>query len=390
MSPRAQPAFRFWSMSALAGAFWAYATITAVIYAYGIGSAFVDSGVESIFAPWSVRVLQYALLFPPLLGCYWLSLRIGWRPWWRSTPIQISLGLLFAALAPLLLMVAGYALGDSRMFGEGGRPEDLGPALRDYMATVGLAVMTDFFIRYGFGLALVTGAELYKEARDAELRAADMERAWSSARLHALRMQLSPHALFNLLNLIKGQIGWDPPAAQRTVVMLADLLRRLLRAGDRDFVRLADELEFVKLYLELQRQRFPDRLHVALPNANAFANVWLPSLILQPLVENAVAHGLEGHDGANRVTVAIAGGDDHLVLEVANDLPPTAPPARAGVGLSNVRERLAVHFGGRANVTAEAGADGRWHARIDLPLLRDEPASASAMARGAMLVETRA
>ena len=78
-------------------------------------------------------------------------------------------------------------------------------------------------------------------------------------------MQLSPHTLFNLLHTIRGQIAWDPPAAQTMVVQLGDLLRRLLSAGEREFSRLRDEIQFVALYLELQQKRFADRLAVSVP-----------------------------------------------------------------------------------------------------------------------------
>ncbi len=106
-----------------------------------------------------------------------------------------------------------------------------------------------------------------------------------------------PHTLFNLLNTIHAQIGWDPTLAQSMVIQLADLLRRLLNAGEREFSRLADELQFARLYLELQMRRFPDRLTIVLPDAAQIPALWVPSLILQPLVENAVVHGLAGHEG---------------------------------------------------------------------------------------------
>ena len=98
---------------------------------------------------------------------------------------------------------------------------------------------------YLLRLALITGFAFYQRLRDAQLRSAALERALTQAHLAALRMQLSPHTLFNLLHTIRGQIIWDPPAAQAMVVQLGDLLRRLLSAGEREFSRLADELQFV-------------------------------------------------------------------------------------------------------------------------------------------------
>ena len=118
-----------------------------------------------------------------------------------------------------------------------------------------------------FGLALTAGFAWYRRYRDAELQVEALERQSNAARLAALRMQLSPHTLFNLLNTIRGQIGWDPEAARQLVVQLSELLRKLLNAGEREFSLLADELQFVRLYLGLQHSRFPDRLHYSLPES---------------------------------------------------------------------------------------------------------------------------
>lgn len=375
MNPSTQPptepdgGLRFWPMVAIAGTFWAYATISAVLYAYGLGTALATAGQESIFAPWYIRVLLYVLLFAPLVACYWCSLGIGWRPWWRAVPLQVALAIVFAVLARFVLFGLTYASDKDKHAGW------LLERLAGDVGTVGLATVTDFFVRYGFGLALVTGAALYKQARDSQLRATALERLWSSARLQALRMQLSPHALFNLLGLIKGEIAHNPDTAQKLIVQLADLLRRLLNAGDRDFARLGDEIEFVALYLRLQQQRFPERLRLNLPDSRALPDVWVPSLILQPLIENAVTHGLAGHEGPNTVTVEVAEQGDELTVRVGNDAPNGAAEHSERVGLHNVRERLAVHFGERGRLAVGRSDNGRWSAELHMPLLRDQPAS---------------
>src|SRR6202790_3172340 len=174
-----------------------------------------------------------------------------------------------------------------------------------FFLSLWLASFVSFLPSYGFGLALITGLTLYTRFRNSELRLAALEREWSTARLAALRMQLSPHTLFNLLHTIRGYIEWDPKGAQSMVVQLADLLRRLLSAGERDFARLTDELQFARLYLELQQRRFADRLTVVMPLGPEVPAVWVPSLILQPLVENAVIHGLAGHQGPVTVRIAV-------------------------------------------------------------------------------------
>jgi two-component system, LytTR family, sensor kinase len=209
--------------------------------------------------------------------------------------------------------------------------------------------------------------------RDSQLRSAALERALTQAHLAALRMQLSPHTLFNLLHTIRGQISWDPPAAQAMVVQLGDLLRRLLSAGEREFSPLADEVHFVSLYLELQQQRFADRLAIRVPLREDLPRAWVPSLILQPLVENAVLHGLAGHEGPVTIRVEAYASGERLVLRVLNTLAPAKPTGLAGIGLTNVRERLEVQFGAAASFSAGPAEEGMWLAEMQMPLLRDGP-----------------
>jgi LytS/YehU family sensor histidine kinase len=236
-----------------------------------------------------------------------------------------------------------------------------------------LASFVNFLPTYGFGLALVTGLALFTRFRKSELRLAALEREWSSARLAALRMQLSPHTLFNLLHTIRGHIEWDPKGAQNMVVQLADLLRRLLNAGERDFSKLSDELQFVRLYLELQQRRFADRLTVVLPPGEEIPAVWVPSLILQPLVENAVVHGLAGHQGPVTVRISVRLAHEVLTLSVLNTIAPDKLIGEEGIGLSNVRERLAVQFEGRAGLAA-GGVESEWRSEISMPAIHHSPA----------------
>jgi len=255
--------------------------------------------------------------------------------------------------------------------------QSIGPGLAGFAAgpavPMWLASVTNFLLTYGFGLALIAGFDFYRRLRDAQLRSAALERSLNAAHLAALRMQLSPHTLFNLLHTIRGQIAWDPVAAQSMVVQLGDLLRRLLKAGERELSRLSDELQFVRLYLDLQQQRFSDRLTVRVPAQETLPSAWVPSLILQPLVENAVVHGLAGHETAVLIRVEAVVSEEALYLRVANTVAAGKLTNPAGIGLNNVRERLAIQFGERATFTAGPGDDSNWIAEIRMPLLRDGP-----------------
>lgn len=353
--------------------FWLYATTSAVLFAYGLDANIARETGTSIFAPWQPRVVQYLLLLLPLICCYWWSLHIGWQPFWRRLPVQLAMALAFAVLARPALWVSlelTMTHNDVAKDHEMSVTDWIGPEL-----WVWLAAFSDFLVRYGFGLAIVTGFATYKRFRDAEVRVLALGRQWNAARLAALRMQLSPHTMFNLLHTIRGQIAWDPAVAQTMVVQFADLLRRLLNASERDFSRLADEMQFARLYLELQSRRFADRLGTQLPDRERLPHVWVPSLILQALVENAVTHGLAGHSGLVTVTIAVATDDDRLRLTVTNTMGANATAGPEGVGLRNVRERLAVQFAGTAYFDAGPRPEGIWVATIDLPLLREAPAS---------------
>jgi len=228
-----------------------------------------------------------------------------------------------------------------------------------------------FFMTYCFGIVLVTGFAYYQRLRDAEVRNSSLEQGWTNARLAALRMQLSPHTLFNLLHTIRGHINKEPQVARAMVVQLADLLRRLLSASQCDFVSLPEELTFVRLYLELQQQRFAERLTIVLPPVADLSDLWVPSLILQPLVENAVVHGLAGHEAAVLVRVEVEAHDGAVILRVINSTAKGSTGGPDGIGLNNVRERLAVQFGADASFTAGPTALGEWTARITLPMLNE-------------------
>jgi hypothetical protein len=348
--------------------FWVFVTLSNLLYAYSMRVGLGSLTKEPLFVTWNVRVLQHLLLLPVFAGAVWASLRIRWRPRWIAIPLQLLLGAGFAALAYPAL-IAGMALLGDPQFTEHMAKHDFAAGLFDpAVLLLWVASFVSFIPAYGFGVALITGFALYSRFRDAELQVAALEREWSAARLAALRMQLSPHSLFNLLHTIRGLIEWDPQGAQSMVVQLADLLRRLLRAGERDFVPLADELHVVSLYLQLQQKRFADRLSLQLPDPAALPAVWVPSLILQPLVENAVLHGLAGHQGAVRIRIEAHASAGSLLLEVINTTAPDKAPGERGIGLENVRERLAVQFGSGARMTAGAVA-GEWRVRITLPAI---------------------
>jgi len=358
-------------------AFWIYVALSNLMYANSMQASLTVQNIHHVFAPWDARIIQHLLLYPLFIVSMRGALRTGWQPLWRALPLQLLCALGFAVLASPALVLGEYLTGiahHSDMMHDSMMKEwGSWSGFVAHEVPIWLASITSFLVTYGFGLALVTGFAFYQRLRDSQLRSAALERALTQAHLAALRMQLSPHTLFNLLHTIRGQISWDPATAQAMVVQLGDLLRRLLSAGEREFSRLADELQFVTLYLELQQRRFADRLTIRVPLREDVARAWVPSLILQPLVENAVVHGLAGHEGPVTIRVEAYVSGERLVLRVLNTIAPGKPSGLIGIGLANVRERLEVQFGAAATFSAGPADENLWLAEIHMPLLRDGP-----------------
>lgn len=363
-------------------AFWAYVAVSNVLYANLTQVSLTEHHVAHFFAPWQARLLQHLILYPLLLAGVWWSQRLGWQPL-RRVPLQALIGALFAASATPALWIGQLLIDDPsehhHHMGMGAMDMNAAGFTGDTLP-VWLASATTFLLTYGFALALVRGFDFYRRLRDSQIRSAALERALTAAHLASLRMQLSPHSLFNLLHTIRGQIEWDPAAARTMIVQLGDLLRRLLSAGEKEYSRLADEMQFVHLYLQLQQRRFADRLSVEVPPAAELPAAWVPSLILQPLIENATVHGLAGHQGPVSVRVTASAERGTLILRVTNTMAQGRVPRENGIGLRNVRDRLAIQFGERAVFTAGPDDEGRWVAEILLPLLNDVLDSTAAAA----------
>jgi two-component system, LytTR family, sensor kinase len=182
----------------------------------------------------------------------------------------------------------------------------------------------------------------------AELRLERLERTASEARLYALRTQLDPHFLFNTLNAVSSQVERDPKLARTMIEQLGDLLRWSLDSHGKQSIRLRDELAFTNRYLALQKIRFGDRLQVGFDVAAGAADALVPSLVLQPLVENAIRHGLSSKPQGGVLQVSARRLDGHLVLRVEDDGVGLAPgwsmEEDSGIGLRLTRERLAVRY----------------------------------------------
>jgi len=194
-------------------------------------------------------------------------------------------------------------------------------------------------------------------SREAERSAVEARALAHQAELQALKAQLNPHFLFNSLNSISALTAADPARAREMCIRLADFFRGSLALGAHDTIPFHQELALARAYLDIERVRFGARLCVAEEIDPACAECAVPALVLQPLVENAVKHGVAGLLEGGTVRIAAHRLGSEIVVTVENAFDPESAPAPAsGVGLANVRRRLAARYGAAAR--ADAGPDG--------------------------------
>ncbi len=230
-------------------------------------------------------------------------------------------------------------------------------------------------------LALRHLREYDRGLREKELVASRLKEQLASAELSALRMQLQPHFLFNALHSISSLLYQDPEAADRMLVRLSDLLRQSLDTNGQQEVRLEQELDYVARFLDIEKMRYADRLVLATYVDPMVLDAAVPTFLLQPLVENAVVHGVGRSAAPCRVAVRARRDEGELVLEVENDLPgDAAAPAAggSGVGLHNTRARLEQLYGSAARLELDLGRGRLALARVVLPF-RELDASRSVL-----------
>lgn len=229
-----------------------------------------------------------------------------------------------------------------------------------------------------FWSALYFFYDNYRLARENEIRSLRAESLARENQLKLLSYQLNPHFLFNVLNSIAAMsLKNDSRAAHDTTVKLAEFLRYTLDSEPWRRVSFAEELECIGRYLDIQKSRFEDRLHVSFDISPELRDARVPNLILQPLIENAIKHTIAAGAATVRIEVSARVLGHKLLIEIDNSIfePASQAPAEngAGWGLSNVRERLGAYFGDQAGMRTSR-SDDRYRVTLELPLQRTEKA----------------
>lgn len=342
-----------------------------------------------------VYVGQQLRGLPPGMPQGWTAALVGNMPWWLFwavlTPVVFALARRFRLDGPrsaraaaahvvlgtvisllhLTVVAVVYYYTITR-----GLPRMTGPAMQ-VRGIIDAYLVVDFMTYWavvGGWYALEFGRRIRERemaALQLEARAASLEAQMTEARLSALRMELNPHFLFNSLNAISGLVRrGDDPAAVEMLARLGDLLRLTLERHAAHEIPLGEELEFLQLYLGIERVRFPDRLTVHMDVEPATRAELVPTFILQPLVENAIRHGVAPLParGAVRVSARVIG--ESLVLEVADTGAGFGSPQSGpghGVGLANTRARLAQLHGPRAKLELRNPPGGGGLVVVTLP-----------------------
>jgi two-component system LytT family sensor kinase len=332
----------------------------------------------AIFAGWTLLVvvfaasssLTYALNYQPPRWRYTLTMAATeWYVWAALTPIVVWLsrrsrisGATWWRL--LILAAAGLPVAFIKV--------TLTRVLRGAIGGGEYFQITNLVIHYLIYCAIVLiwyVWQYYRRAQQRELRTSQLEALLAQTRLQMLSMQLQPHFLFNTLNTIAELVHQRPEAAEKMIGGLSHLLRETLHAGAVDRVPLSRELDVLEHYLDIQRARFGDRLRVEMiVDGNARAAL-VPSLLLQPLAENSIKHGIGARAGAGRIEVAANRNGDRVVIEIRDDgRGLREDPVIEGVGLGNCRSRLQALYGqdGFRLEVANRGTGGAI-VRIDMP-----------------------
>ncbi|MEM7585372.1 MAG: histidine kinase [Acidobacteriota bacterium] len=351
---------RFWIFNASA---W---LLLAVANTGAIGADLVRSGRPGA---WTQTLLQYLVFYGPWflltpVVFWWVAryplLREGWRHAWR----YVLFGVIWLACY-LPTEAALYSLmtrGSLAYFREAFRGIPLNAWVLDSVFLVTL---------FGVASAVdMTAAARRRERQAARLAVenSDLSARLAGVRLQMLRAQLEPHFLFNALNSITALIrSAEPETAVRSVGLLSELLRYATRAASRERVAVEEEVGFAEAYLGFQQLRYGDRLRCVLEVDEAAGAAEIPPLILQPLLENAIRHGVERLQEPSRVGLKVDRRDAQLVLTVSNrPTPDAAETPGLGIGLANLRERLEVVYASSYELRSASTAGGH-QAELVLP-----------------------
>jgi sensor histidine kinase YesM len=323
----------------------------------------------------AAHAVQHALVFLLAAVAYRAAIALGW-PQAPLARVRVVLINTLLALIVVIWAVVAVALVSGYVDGRFREMRDMLNSMPDFLWHIDpWAEPLRFFLPpYGFGLCAIALVMVSRRQHREALRAAELARAYAAARMTMLSAQLQPHFLFNSLHAAMGLIDGSPQQASLMLARLGDFLRHALETSHSPWVDVATELAGVESYLAVQQTRFSDRLNIAIDASPQTLDLYVPSLLLQPLAENAIEHGRTEGGGPTlqvRVVVAIIG--ERLCIAIHNSHPRLSAdlsPADYGRGLANVSLRLRAAYGGDAQLVVGPDGEGGTTATLDLPARR--------------------
>jgi sensor histidine kinase YesM len=321
------------------------------------------------FTPQLIYTTTCAVFTPLVL---WLArrFRIDQHTWHRHLPLHLLGATLFAVVVGAI-----YQFGIFLAFLLGERPFSLWNTLRIIVLN-----SSESFTIYGLMLLAIHLKDYYKRYRDGELRASQLQTQLAEAQLQALKMQLHPHFLFNTLHSISALLYKDRAAADKMIAQLGDFLRLTLDNAGTQEVSLREELEFLSCYLEIEQIRFNDRLTTHMHIDADALDTRVPNLILQPIVENAIRHGIAPHAAPGRIEILAERKNGTLRMQVRDNgrglmlNQSINPRFREGLGLANTKARLEQLYGTAYRFELANDPDGGLVVTLEIPSYI-EPAS---------------
>ncbi|MDF2970333.1 MAG: signal transduction histidine kinase, LytS [Microvirga sp.] len=327
---------------------------------------------------WTIRVVVSAAITPIIL---WLGsvLPIDRSTWVRRVPLHLFFSLCFGAIGTGLEAAVYTPLSSGW-----GPAHEWAQSLSHTWAVLLIFGFHHAVIAYWFILCIQAASRYYRKFQEREraalrleLHASELRAQVASAQLGALKMQLQPHFLFNTLNAIMGMVRLqDLRQAENALSRFSDLLRAVLDDLDTHEVPLERELTYLRLYLSIEQMRFPDRLNVQIEADSELLDAAVPHMALQPVVENAVRHGIGCRLGGGRIEVRVTKVDGRLRITVQDKGlgPRAAATAGRGLGLSNLRARLEQLYGADGELRIEC-TDAGATVTVSLPHRRHSVAS---------------
>jgi two-component system LytT family sensor kinase len=301
-------------------------------------------------------------LFVPLVAAASMRFPLTRERWLASGAMHLGIAVLVTLVHAMLEIGVQHALGI--------RHSSFGIFTMTSLSRAFWQLPYDL-LAYAAILGMVIALDSSRRYREGQLAAAAVSAELAEARLQALRTQLNPHFLFNAMNSIAMLVRKQENARAVTMIAgLSDLLRYVLEERPPDEVRLREELAFLNRYLAVEQERFSDRLDLSIRADPALLDAYVPNLVLQPLVENAIKHGMARRTASGRLVISAERLNGNLTLRVEDDGPgpgAAGPDPVGGLGLRNVRARLQQLYGAEHRLTLEPGREGGAVATVTLP-----------------------